>query len=337
VLILLKTGASASQVDAINARARLLKLQAQPLRSGDREMVTVSGNGSGVNAADFKDMPGVAEVRNVSAPYTLASREFQPADTTVNVGGVKFGPGHFTVIAGPCSIETPQQAADIANAVKAAGAHALRGGLYKPRTSPYSFQGLGEPGFAAMDAVRKQTGLKFVTEAIDERSLEQVEAHADMIQIGARNMQNFSLLRRAGKSSLPVLLKRGMSATLEEWLNAADYVLSGGNPKVVLCERGIRTFNTHSRFTLDLGVVPAARELTHLPIVVDPSHGTGEAAHVPAMALAALASGADGLLVEVHPDPGHALSDGEQSLTPEAFNALMKQLRALAPAVGRAM
>ena len=335
MLIQLKSGASATQIEAIAARARSLSLESHLLRAGDRELVSVSGNGAGIDPAAFKDLPGVAGVMNVSAPYKLASRDLHSADSTVDVAGVKFGPGRFTVVAGPCSIESPQQAQAVAHAVKAAGAHALRGGLYKPRTSPYSFQGLGEPGFKAMDEVRAQTGLRFVTEAIDERSLELVEQHADMIQIGARNMQNFSLLRRAGRSRLPVLLKRGMSATLEEWLGAADYVLSGGNPGVVLCERGIRTFNTHARFTLDLGIVPAARQRTHLPIIVDPSHGTGEAAHVPAMALAALAAGADGLLVEVHPEPARALSDGEQSLTPEAFNALMKQLRALAPALGR--
>ncbi|MBE7490698.1 MAG: 3-deoxy-7-phosphoheptulonate synthase [Planctomycetes bacterium] len=337
MLILLKSGASAVQIEAISARAKELSLIPQPVRSGSLELLSLTGATAAVDPAAFASMPGVARVMNLSAPFRLASREFRREDTTVDVAGVRIGPGTFTVMAGPCSIESPAQAADAANAVKAAGAPVLRGGLYKPRTSPYSFQGLGAEGFALMDTLRAQTGLRFVTEAIDEQSLEQVEAHADMIQIGARNMQNFSLLRRAGRSKLPVLLKRGMSATLEEWLNAADYVLSGGNPNVVLCERGIRTFNTHARNTLDLGVIPAARELTHLPILVDPSHGTGRATHVPAMACAALAAGADGLLVEVHPDPGHALSDGDQSLTPERFNALMKLLRQLAPAFGRAL
>jgi len=337
VLILLKSGASTGQIEAISARARELRLVPQPVRSGIQDIVSLTGETAGVDPAAFSSLPGVARVMNVCAPYRLASREFQPADTTVDVAGVKFGPKHFTVIGGPCSIESPAQAGAVANAVKAAGAPMLRGGLYKPRTSAYSFQGIGEAGAAMMDIVRAQTGLRFVTEAIDEPSLELIEQHADMIQIGARNMQNFSLLRRAGKSKLPVLLKRGMSATLEEWLNAADYVLSGGNTNVVLCERGIRTFNTHSRNTLDLGVIPAARQLTHLPIVVDPSHGTGNADHVPAMCFAALAAGADGLLVEVHTDPEHALSDGDQSLTPEKFNAMMKQLHALAPAFGRTM
>lgn len=337
MLILLKSGASAGQIEAISARARELSLVPQPVHSGQQQLVSLTGATDGVDPAAFSGLPGVASVLNVRAPYRLASREFQPADSTVKVGNVVFGPGHFTVIGGPCSIESPAQATAIANAVKAAGADMLRGGLYKPRTSAYSFQGIGEAGVATMDALRRQTGLKFVTEAIDEPSLELIEQHADMIQIGARNMQNFSLLRRAGRSKLPVLLKRAMSATLEEWLNAADYVLSGGNPNVVLCERGIRTFNTHARNTLDLGVIPAARELTHLPIIVDPSHGTGKASHVPAMACAAMAAGADGLLVEVHPDPDHALSDGDQSLTPEQFNLLMKQLRALAPAFGRTL
>lgn len=337
MLILLKSGVSATQIEAISARARELHLVPQPVRSGAQEIVSLTGQTSGIDPAAFSALPGVARVMMVHAPYRLASREFQPADTTVDVSGVRIGPGQFTVMAGPCSIESQAQATDAANAVKAAGAHMLRGGLFKPRTSPYSFQGIGENGAGLMDEIRARTGLRFVTEAIDEDSLSLIEQHADMIQIGARNMQNFSLLRRAGKSRLPVMVKRGMSATLEEWLNAADYVLSGGNPNVVLCERGIRTFNTHARNTLDLGIIPAAREVTHLPIIVDPSHGTGNSAHVPAMALAAMAAGADGLLVEVHPDPGHALSDGEQSLTPDRFNAMMKQLRALAPAFGRAM
>ncbi|MBX3475168.1 MAG: 3-deoxy-7-phosphoheptulonate synthase [Planctomycetes bacterium] len=337
MLILLKSGVSATQIEAISARARELHLVPQPVRSGAQEIVSLTGQTSGIDPAAFSALPGVARVMMVHAPYRLASREFQPADTTVDVSGVRIGPGQFTVMAGPCSIESQAQATDAANAVKAAGAHMLRGGLFKPRTSPYSFQGIGENGAGLMDEIRARTGLRFVTEAIDEDSLSLIEQHAGMIQIGARNMQNFSLLRRAGKSRLPVMVKRGMSATLEEWLNAADYVLSGGNPNVVLCERGIRTFNTHARNTLDLGIIPAAREVTHLPIIVDPSHGTGNSAHVPAMALAAMAAGADGLLVEVHPDPGHALSDGEQSLTPDRFNAMMKQLRALAPAFGRAM
>lgn len=337
MLILLKSGVSATQIEAISARARELHLVPQPVRSGAQEIVSLTGQTSGIDPAAFSALPGVARVMMVHAPYRLASREFQPADTTVDVSGVRIGPGQFTVMAGPCSIESQAQATDAANAVKAAGAHMLRGGLFKPRTSPYSFQGIGQNGAGLMDEIRARTGLRFVTEAIDEDSLSLIEQHADMIQIGARNMQNFSLLRRAGKSRLPVMVKRGMSATLEEWLNAADYVLSGGNPNVVLCERGIRTFNTHARNTLDLGIIPAAREVTHLPIIVDPSHGTGNSAHVPAMALAAMAAGADGLLVEVHPDPGHALSDGEQSLTPDRFNAMMKQLRALAPAFGRAM
>ncbi len=337
MLILLKPNASAGQIEAISARARELSLVPQPVRSGGQDVVSLSGATSGVDPGAFSALPGVAQVLQVSAPWQLASREFHAADTSVDVAGVRIGPGRFTVIAGPCSIESPAQAMAITHAIKAAGAHMLRGGLYKPRTSPYSFQGLGEAGVAAIDAVRKQTGIAFVTEAVDERSLELIEQHADMIQIGARSMQNFALLKRAGRSRLPVLLKRGMSATLEEWLQAADYVLSGGNAGVVLCERGIRTFNTHARNTLDLGVIPAARELTHLPILVDPSHGTGNSAHVPAMAMAALAAGADGLLIEVHPDPAQSISDGEQTMNPERFNGLMKQLRAMAPLVGRAL
>jgi 3-deoxy-7-phosphoheptulonate synthase len=240
-------------------------------------------------------------------------------------------------MAGPCSFESEQQVLAIARAVKAAGATIMRGGLFKPRTSPFTFQGLQDDGFRLMATVRAETGLRFVTEAVDEHSLELVEEHADMIQIGARNMQNFSLLKRAGQAKKPVLLKRGMSATLEEWLTAADYILSGGNPNIVLCERGIRTFVVHTRNTLDLSAVPAAKELSHLPIIVDPSHGTGIRNYVPPMALAAVAAGADGIMVEVHNDPEQAKSDGAQSLFIEQFEEMMKSIPAVAKAVGRAV
>jgi len=336
MLILMKSNADAAQLAAVARRVSELGLTPHPVQGSSRTVVGITGDTNVVDPAAFSALEGVSKVMRLSVPFKLAAREFREDDTVVDVGGVRIGAGQpLCVMAGPCSFESREQVLAVARAVKAAGATIMRGGLFKPRTSPFSFQGLGPEGFRLMDEVRAETGLCFVTEAIDEESLELVDEHADMIQIGARNMQNFSLLRRAGKATKPVLLKRGMSATLEEWLTAADYVLSGGNSRVVLCERGIRTFATHTRNTLDLSVVPAVKELSHLPVIVDPSHGTGARNYVAPMALAAVAAGADGIMVEVHNDPEHARSDGSQSLFIDQFNALMESIPAVAHAVGR--
>lgn len=336
MLILMKSNAGPEQLNAVAARVSELGLTAHPLEGSARTVVAVTGETAGVDPAAFSDLAGVSEVMRLSDPFKLAAREFRKDNTIVDVDGVKIGAdAPLCLIAGPCSFESPEQVHAVARAVKEAGASIMRGGLFKPRTSPFSFQGLGRDGFKLMDEVRRETGLRFVTEAMDEQGLELVEQHADMIQIGARNMQNFSLLRRAGKARKPVLLKRGMSATLEEWLTAADYVLSGGNSQVVLCERGIRTFATHTRNTLDLSVVPAVKALSHLPIIVDPSHGTGMRDYVPPMALAAVAAGADGVMLEVHNEPEKAKSDGGQSLFVSQFLELAAKLPAVAKAVGR--
>jgi 3-deoxy-7-phosphoheptulonate synthase len=332
----MKSNASVEQLDAVASRVRELGLTPHPLQSSSRSVVGVTGERNGLDPAVFSALAGVSKVVRLSVPFKLAAREFHEDDTVVDVGGVKIGARQkLCVMAGPCSFESEEQVLTIARAVKEAGATVMRGGLFKPRTSPFSFQGLHEDGVRIMQRAREETGLCFVTEALDERSLELVIEHADMIQIGARNMQNFTLLKKAGQSKKPVLLKRGMSATLEEWLTAADYILSEGNPQVVLCERGIRTFATHTRNTLDLSVVPAVKELSHLPIIVDPSHGTGYRNYVPPMALAAVAAGADGVMVEVHNDPAQAKSDGAQSLFIEQFQQMMKQIPAVAEAVGR--
>ena len=336
MLILMKSNASAEQLEAVASRVRELGLTPHPLQSSSRSVVGVTGERNGLDPAVFSALAGVSKVVRLSVPFKLAAREFHEDDTVVDVAGVKIGAGqNLCVMAGPCSFESEEQVLTIACTVKQAGATVMRGGLFKPRTSPFSFQGLHEDGVRIMQRAREETGLRFVTEALDERSLELVIEHADMIQIGARNMQNFTLLKKAGQSRKPVLLKRGMSATLEEWLTAADYILSEGNSQVVLCERGIRTFATHTRNTLDLSVVPAVKELSHLPIIVDPSHGTGYRNYVPPMALAAVAAGADGIMVEVHNDPAQAKSDGAQSLFIEQFQQMMKQIPAVAEAVGR--
>jgi 3-deoxy-7-phosphoheptulonate synthase len=296
----------------------------------ERTAIGITGNHGPVDRAEFEDLPGVAEAIPVSKPYKLVSREVKPDDTVVHVHGVPVGAGELALCAGPCSVENREQILDAARAVKNAGGQLLRGGAYKPRTSPYAFQGLGEEGLRYLAEAREATGLGVVTEAIDVETFDLVEKYADCIQIGARNMQNFSLLRRAGRSRLPVLLKRGMSSTLDEFLMAAEYILSEGNYQVILCERGVRTFADHTRNTLDLSVVPFVQQLSHLPIIVDPSHGTGKRDKVHPMALAAIAAGASGLIVEVHPNPDRALSDGYQSLYPDQFAELADDCRALA-------
>ncbi|MCS7207784.1 MAG: 3-deoxy-7-phosphoheptulonate synthase [Dehalococcoidia bacterium] len=284
---------------------------------------------------ELETLPGVMEVLRVSKPYKLASREFHPDDTVVRVGDVVIGTDEVVVMAGPCSVESEQQLLETAVAVKAAGARILRGGAFKPRTSPYSFQGLGVQGLRLLAKAREETGLAIITEVMTAEDVELVATYADILQIGARNVQNFKLLHAVGKVDKPVLLKRGFATTYEEWLLAAEYILAGGNKQVILCERGIRTFETYTRNTLDLAAVPAIKRLSHLPIIVDPSHGTGKWHMVTPMSLAAVAAGAHGLLIEVHPNPDQALSDGAQSLTPENFRKLMEGVRAVASAVGK--
>jgi 3-deoxy-7-phosphoheptulonate synthase len=277
----------------------------------------------------------VESVTPILQPFKLASREVRRANTTVQVGQVAIGGRSLAVMAGPCSVESRAQVLEVAAKVKAAGANVLRGGAFKPRTSPYSFQGLEEEGLKLLDEARRETGLPVVTEVMETEKVEVVAEHSDILQIGARNVQNFSLLKRVAETHRPVLLKRGMSTSIQEWLLSAEYILSGGNPNVILCERGIRTFETATRFTLDLNAVPVVKKLTHLPVVVDPSHGTGHWEYVEPMALAAVAAGADGLSIEVHPKPEEALSDGPQSLKPDRFAALMTKVRRIAQALDR--
>jgi len=324
--------AQASEQDVAGVCQKIERLGFRPhvMPGATRTAIGITGNPGPVDPAEFEDLPGVGEAIRVSKPYKLVSREVKPDDTVVEVAGVAIGGGQLALIAGPCSVETRDQILAAARAVKAGGAQLLRGGAYKPRTSPYAFQGLAEEGLRLLAEARAETGLGVVTEAIDVETFDLVERYADCIQIGARNMQNFSLLRRAGRCRLPVLLKRGISSTLEEFLMAAEYILSEGNYRVILCERGVRTFADHSRNTLDLSLVPAVERLSHLPILVDPSHGTGRRDKVLPMARAAVAAGADGLLVEVHPSPDQALSDGYQSLYPEQFQELAAECRAIA-------
>jgi len=335
VLVVMKQGATPEEirgvVDAIEARG----FKAHAIPGAVRTAIGVTGNKGALDRPVFESLPGVLEVIPVSHAYKLVSREVKPEPTVVHVGGVAVGGSELVVVAGPCAVESREQMLTIAHAVKAAGAHLLRGGAFKPRTSPYSFQGLGEEGLRLLAEAREATGLPVVTEAVDVEGVDLVERYADAIQIGARNMQNFSLLRRAGRAKKPVLLKRGLSATLEEFLMSAEYILSEGNYQVILCERGVRTFSDFSRNTLDLAVVPAVKDISHLPILVDPSHGTGRRDKVAPLSRAAAAVGADGLIVEVHHDPNRALSDGPQSITPDMLDALMRDLRQIAPVIGR--
>ncbi len=337
MLVVMTAGATKEQVERVVAEIEGAGLRAHPIPGAQRVAIGITGNNDIVNPTTFETLPGVLEVIPVSHPYKLVSREIKPDSSRVRVGNVLVGAGHFAVIAGPCSVESEEQTLTIARAVRAAGAHILRGGAYKPRTSPYSFQGLGEPGLEILRSVGREVGMPVVSEALDERSLELVTEYCDMIQIGARNMHNYALLRRCGRTRKPVLLKRGMAATVEELLMAAEYILSEGNYDVVLCERGVRTFADHTRNTLDLAAVVAVQRLSHLPIIVDPSHGTGRRHKVVPLARAGAAVGADGLMIEVHHDPVHALSDGSQAVLPDELAQLMEQLPALLPLTGRAL
>jgi 3-deoxy-7-phosphoheptulonate synthase len=337
MIIVLKPNITKKQQDHVLARIKELGLKAMVSKGTQRTIIGVIGPEDSLRAQPLEVIPGVEKVMPVLKPYKLVSSEFRPERSIVDVAGVKIGGKELVVMAGPCSVENEAMLAQTAKAVKAGGAQILRGGAFKPRTSPYAFQGLGEDGLKLLRDVAKGTGLRVVTELVDTRDIEVIEKYADIIQIGARNMQNFELLKEAGQSHKPVLLKRGLSATINEFLLAAEYLLSQGNFNVVLCERGIRTFEPTTRFTLDLNAVPVIQKLSHLPIVVDPSHGTGSYEYVAPMAKAAVAAGADGLIIEVHPNPEAALSDGPQSLLPKKFAALMKDLRKLAPIVGRTL
>jgi 3-deoxy-7-phosphoheptulonate synthase len=338
MLIVMQQHATEEQVRAVCQKIEALGYKAHPIRGAMRTAIGITGNTGAVEAAPFESLPGVVECVPVSKPYKLVSREFQEENTVVNLGdGARIGGPELAVIAGPCAIESREQAFAIAAAVRAAGARFFRGGAYKPRTSPYSFQGLGEEGLKILAEVRAEFGLKIVTEAVDNESLELVEQYGDVIQIGARNMQNFALLKAAGRAAKPVLLKRGLSATLDEFLMAAEYILAEGNPRVVLCERGVRTFADHTRNTLDLSVIPAVKRASHLPILVDPSHGTGRREKVLPLSRAAVAVGADGLLIEVHHQPDRALSDGYQSILPAQFEELLAEIRPIAAVLGRSV
>jgi 3-deoxy-7-phosphoheptulonate synthase len=341
MLVVMQAQATPEQIRAVCEKIEILGYRPHAMPGAQRTAIGITGNKGEVESGSLEEMAGVQEVIRVTKPYKLVSRDVKPDNTVIKFvgpnGAVTIGGPELAVIAGPCGIETRDQAFATAERVARAGAQFFRGGAYKPRTSPYSFQGLGEEGLKIMAEVRDRFGLLIVTEAVDYESLELVDRYADMIQIGARNMQNFSLLKRAGRARKPVLLKRGISATLEEFLMAAEYIMSEGNYNVVLCERGVRTFADHTRNTLDLSIVPAVQRLSHLPIIVDPSHGTGKRNKVTPLSRAAVAVGADGLIIEVHHDPDRALSDGMQSLFPDQFDSLMAQVRQIGAVLGRSV
>jgi 3-deoxy-7-phosphoheptulonate synthase len=338
MMIIMKSDATDEQINHVTDTLKKKGFGVHLSRGVERTIIGAIGDKSAISIENIVVLPGVSDVVPIRKPFKLVSREFKKENTIVEFGGVKVGASEpICVIAGPCSVESKQQIMDTAEAVKKAGAKALRGGAFKPRTSPYAFQGLGEEGLKYMAEAKKKTGLPIVTEVMDTRHVELVAKYADLLQVGARNMQNFNLLKEVGKAKKPVLLKRGIAATIEELLMAAEYIMSEGNRNVILCERGVRTSETYTRNTLDLNAVPVIKKLTHLPVIVDPSHGIGIWDLVPAMAKASVAAGADGLIIEVHLKPEEALSDGAQSLKPDNFEALMKDLKKVAEAVGRRM
>ncbi|UCC24425.1 MAG: 3-deoxy-7-phosphoheptulonate synthase [Gemmatimonadales bacterium] len=338
MLVVMKQSASPAEIEAVVKRIEGMGYGATPIPGGQRTAVGLIGNDGRVDTASLQGMPGVLECIPVTHPYKQVSREWKEADTLITLpNGTVIGGRGVALMAGPCSVESEEQILTAAGQLRAAGATILRGGAFKPRTSPYSFQGLGEEGLRLLAKARELTGMAIVTEALDADGVELVAEYADIIQIGARNMQNYPLLRRAGQARKPVLLKRGMSATIEEFLLAAEYILAEGNPEVILCERGVRGFDTQTRNILDLTAIPVVKGLSHLPIIADPSHGTGLRSKVVPMARAAVAAGADGLMVEVHPNPPGALSDGAQSLFPEQFEELVEQIRVIADAIDRAV
>lgn len=330
MLVVMRSHAKPEEVEQVVQAIRRMNLTPHPLPGATRTAIGITGNVGAVDPRTLEVLPGVMELIRVTKPYKLASREMHEADTHIKLPQTTIGPGTFTLIAGPCSVENEAMILRTAEFLMQRGVRLLRAGAFKPRTSPYAFQGMALEGLDILRKARERTGIGIVTELMDTDNADAVESATDIIQIGTRNMQNFSLLKRVGKARKPVLLKRGMSATLEDWLMAAEYVMAGGNYQVVLCERGVRTFSDHSRNTLDLSVIPPAKKLSHLPVLVDPSHGTGKRDYVPPMALAALAAGADGLLIEIHPDPDRALSDGAQSLDFSGFEKLLNSLKRLA-------
>ncbi len=337
MFLTLKPGTTKQGIEEVVKKIEELGFQAHVSKGAKRTVIGVIGENAIAAKEVFEGFFTVESITPISKPYKLVSREFKKEDTIVKIGNVSIGGKDIVVMAGPCSVEKEDLLLSIASSVKKAGAKVLRGGAFKPRTSPYSFQGLGEKGLKFLAKAKRETGLLVVTEAMNIQQVELVSRYADIIQIGARNVQNFELLKEAGKSKKPILLKRGIATTIEEWLMSAEYIVSKGNPNVILCERGIRTFESATRFTLDLNAIPALKTWTHLPVIVDPSHGTGVRNFVGPMAKAAIACGADGLLIEVHSDPEHALSDGVQSLLPENFASLMEELKKIARAVGRTL
>jgi len=337
MLVVMQSDATPDEIARVIDSIERMELTPHPLPGATRTAIGITGNTGAVDTQMLEVLAGVKECIRVTKPYKLASREMHHPDTVIALPQAEIGPKSFTIIAGPCSVENEPMMMKTAEFLMSKGVKLLRAGAFKPRTSPYSFQGMGVEGLQILKRVREKTGIGIVTELMDTEFATEVEDAADIIQIGTRNMQNFSLLKRVGKCRKPVLLKRGMSATLEEWLMAAEYVMAGGNYQVILCERGVRTFADHSRNTLDLSVIPPAKSLSHLPIFVDPSHGTGKRAHVPSMSLAALAAGADGLLIEIHPEPDRAMSDGAQSLDFPGTEKLLAQLWAMASVVGRTL
>lgn len=335
MIIVMSPRATQENVDRVMAKVEQAGLHIHPSRGEDRLIIGVIGDKKAISALEMNMMEGVEKTVRITEKYKLVSRDFHPANTIVDVAGFPVGGEWLAIMAGPCSVESYDQLYEVAVKVKEAGAQFLRGGAFKPRTSPYDFQGLGLDGLKILRDVADQTGLRVVTEIVDKDDLDMVSEYADLLQIGARNMQNFQMLKAIGKSQKPVLFKRGLSATISEWLNAAEYIASGGNENIIFCERGIRTFETYTRNTMDLNAVAALKELTHFPVIADPSHGTGRWRMVRPIARASIAVGADGLIIEVHCHPELALSDGDQSLIPQKFDILMNEVRQIAPAVGR--
>ncbi|MBI5060615.1 3-deoxy-7-phosphoheptulonate synthase [candidate division KSB1 bacterium] len=335
MLVIMKRDATDEQISSVIASIESLGYQAHSIPGATRTAIGVTGNNGPIGREVLESLPGVIQAIRVTRPYKLVSREVKPEDTVIEVGGVRIGGPELVLIAGPCSVESRAQIMQSAAFARAAGARILRGGAFKPRTSPYAFQGLGEAALKLLAEARQETGLPVVSEVLDSESIELARKYVDMLQIGARNMQNYVLLKQAARTMKPILLKRGPAATLEELLNAAEYILAEGNYQVVLCERGIRGFSDFARNTLDLTIVPVVKELSHLPIITDPSHGTGKRNLVIPLALASVAVGADGLIIEMHPDPDHAFSDGYQSLYPQQLSTLAREMEQIAPVVGR--
>lgn len=337
MIIVMSPASSQEDLAGVEEKIKANSLTFHLSKGEDRTIVGVIGDKKKIANLEMNMMPGVEKTVRITEKYKLVSREFHPADTVVDVDGVKIGGEHLTVMAGPCAVESEDQLKEAARCVREGGAQFLRGGAFKPRTSPYDFQGLAEKGLKMLREAADENGLKVVTEIVDKDDMELIGAYADVYQVGARNMQNFQLLKALGKAKKPVMLKRGLSSTISEWLNAAEYIAAGGNENIILCERGIRTYETFTRNTLDLSAVAAVKELSHLPIIVDPSHGTGRWQMVRPMARAAIAAGADGLIIEVHPHPEVALSDGNQSLTPKNFNRLMEEVKQIGALMGKAL